>query len=249
MVDYKNEVQDILAADRQLAAEVEFDLRRFEQEQREREEEEAARFQPAAAQPPAAAKERRSLASTPSLVSSSSKESVVSRGSGGSCSAVSLTTPKSNGGLREGGSLRKKILTNVLKKRDSMSRTPSRSPLGTPTRLAQRTPTSTPSRSPTGDTDTGGQGCAEKEQVNMEASSQEVAAQVAEDMESSPPENNSEPQQKPACSEAKIDQLVKNKEPSTSEGTPAKIPSENEDKSLVKVNRKTTPIEAEDEKE
>merc|ERR1719270_1735731 len=107
-----NEVQDILAADRQLAAEVEFDLRRFEQEQREREEAEAARFQPAVAQP--AAKERRSLASTPSHVSSSSKESVVSRGSGGSGSAVSLTTPKSNGGLREGGSLRKKILTDVL---------------------------------------------------------------------------------------------------------------------------------------
>merc|ERR1719270_1928051 len=243
-----NEVQDILAADRQLAAEVEFDLRRFEQEQREREEEEAARFQPAEAQLPAAAKERRSLASTPSLVSSSSKESVVSRGSGGSGSAVSLTTPKSNGGLREGGSLRKKILTDVLKKRDSMSRTPSRSPLGTPTRLAQRTPTSTPSRSRTGDSDTGGQGCAEKEQVNMEATpSEEVAAQVAEDMESSPPENNLEPQQKPACSEAEIDQLVRNKEPSTSGGTPAKMPSENEDKSLAKVNRKTTPHEIGDE--
>merc|ERR1719270_1103014 len=173
-----NEVQDILAADRQLAAEVEFDLRRFEQEQRERAEEEAARFQPAEAQP-TATKERRSLASTPSLVSSSSKDSVVSRGSGGSGSAVSLTTPKPNGGIREGGSLRKKILTDVLKKRDSMSRTPSRSPLGTPTRLAQRTPKSTPSRSPTGDTDTGGQGCAEQKQVNMEATpSEEVAAQV-----------------------------------------------------------------------
>ena len=250
MVDYKNEVQDILAADRQLAAEVEFDLRRFEQEQREREEEEAARFQTAEAQPAATAKERRSLASTPSHVSSSSKESVVSRGSGGPGSAVSLTTPKSNGGLREGGSLRKKILTDVLKKRDSMSRTPTRSPLGTPTRLAQRTPTSTPSRSPTGDTDTGAQGCAEQKQVNMEVTpSEEVAAQVAEDMESSPPENNLEPQQKPACSEAEIDQLVRNKEPSTSGGTPAKMPSENEDKSLAKVDRKTTPHEVGDEKE
>merc|ERR1719447_1500916 len=81
----------------------------------------------------------------------------------------------------------------------------------------------------------------------MEASSQEVAAQVAEDMESSPPENNSEPQQKPACSQAKIDQLDRNKEPSTSEDSPAKVPSENEDKSLAKVNRKTTLHE--DEKE
>ena len=84
----------------------------------------------------------------------------------------------------------------------------------------------------------------------MEATpSEEVAAQVAEDMESSPPENNLEPQQKPACSEAEIDQLVRNKEPSTSGGTPAKMPSENEDKSLAKVNRKTTPHEIGDEKE
>ena len=83
----------------------------------------------------------------------------------------------------------------------------------------------------------------------MEATpSEEVAAQVAEDMESFSPENNSEPQQKPACSQAKIDQLDRNKEPSTSEGTPAKVPSENEYKSLAKVNRKTTLHEDGDEK-
>ena len=70
-------------------------------------------------------------------------------------------------------------------------------------------------------------------------------------MESPSSENNSEPQQKPACSEAKIDQLDRNKEPSTSQDTPAKVPSENEDKSLAKVNRKTTPTphEVGDEKE
>ena len=131
-----------------------------------------------------------------------------------------------------------------------MSRTPSRSPLGTPTRLAQRTSKTNPSRSPTGDTDTGAQGCAEQKQVNMEVTpSEEVAAQVAEDMESSPPENNLEPQQKPACSAAKIDQLVSNKEPSTPESTPAKLPNEMEDKSLAKVNRETTPHEVGDEKE
>ena len=84
----------------------------------------------------------------------------------------------------------------------------------------------------------------------MEATpSEEVAAQVVEDMESFSPENNSEPQQKPACSQAKIDQLDRNKEPSTSEGTPAKVPSENEYKSLAKVNRKTTPHEVGDQKE
>merc|ERR1719474_2593453 len=115
-------------------------------------------------------------------------------------------------------------------------------------------PKSTPSKTPTGDTDTGGQGCAEQEQVNMEATPSEevatqVAAQVVEDMESSSSENNSEPQQKPACSEAKIDQLDRNKEPSTPEGTPAKVPSENKDKSLAKVDRKTTPHEVGDEKE
>ena len=84
----------------------------------------------------------------------------------------------------------------------------------------------------------------------MEATpSEEVAAQVAEDMESFSPENNSEPQQKPACSAAKIDQLVSNKEPSTPESTPAKLPNEMEDKSLAKVNRETTPHEVGDEKE
>ena len=84
----------------------------------------------------------------------------------------------------------------------------------------------------------------------MEATpSEEVAAQVAEDMESFSPENNSEPQQKPACSQAKIDQLDRNKEPSTPEDPPAKVLSENEDKSLAKVNRETTPHEVGDEKE
>merc|ERR1719474_2346666 len=115
-------------------------------------------------------------------------------------------------------------------------------------------PKSTPSKTPTGDTDTGGQGCAEQEQVNMEATPSEevatqVAAQVVEDVESSSSENNSEPQQKPACSEAKIDQLDRNKEPSTPEGSPAKMSSENEDKSLAKVNRKTIPHEIGDDKE
>ena len=42
MEDYKNEVAEILSADRQLAAEVEFDLRRFDQEERAREEATAA---------------------------------------------------------------------------------------------------------------------------------------------------------------------------------------------------------------
>ena len=72
---------------------------------------------------------------------------------------------------------------------------------------------------------------------------------MVEDMESFSPENNSEPQQKPACSQAKIDQLDRNKEPSTSEGTPAKVPNEMEDKSLAKVDVETTPHEVGDEKE
>lgn len=33
MKDYKNEVKDMLAADRQLAAEIEFDLKKWESEQ------------------------------------------------------------------------------------------------------------------------------------------------------------------------------------------------------------------------
>merc|ERR1719228_2153887 len=40
MEDYKNEVSEILAADKQLAKEIEFDLRRHEQEERERKERE-----------------------------------------------------------------------------------------------------------------------------------------------------------------------------------------------------------------
>jgi len=131
MDDYKNEVQDILAADRQLAAEVEFDLRRFEQEQREREEEEAAKFSRAAASPNM--DRRRSLAA-PSLVSSAgSKESVVSQESEGSGSAASLATPKSLNNQAAPKSLRKKILADALK-RSSLSSTPSGSPSGTPSR-------------------------------------------------------------------------------------------------------------------
>ena len=130
MDDYKNEVQDILAADRQLAAEVEFDLRRFEQEQKEREEEEAAKFLRAAASPNV--ERRRSLA-TSSLVSSvGSKVSVLSQGSAGSGSAASLTTPKSSSNQAP-RSLRKKTLTDVLK-RSSLTSTPSGSPSSTPSR-------------------------------------------------------------------------------------------------------------------
>ena len=40
MEDYKNEVTEILAEDRQLAKEIEFDLRRYEQEEQERKEKE-----------------------------------------------------------------------------------------------------------------------------------------------------------------------------------------------------------------
>lgn len=39
MKDYRSEVQDVLSADRQLANEIEFDLKRFEEQQKELEEE------------------------------------------------------------------------------------------------------------------------------------------------------------------------------------------------------------------
>ena len=38
MKDYRSEVQDVLSADRQLANEIEFDLKRFEEQQKESEE-------------------------------------------------------------------------------------------------------------------------------------------------------------------------------------------------------------------
>ena len=39
MKDYRSEVQDVLSADRQLANEIEFDLKRFEEQQKEQLEE------------------------------------------------------------------------------------------------------------------------------------------------------------------------------------------------------------------
>lgn len=39
MKDYRSEVQDVLSADRQLANEIEFDLKRFEEQQKVLEEE------------------------------------------------------------------------------------------------------------------------------------------------------------------------------------------------------------------
>jgi len=38
MKDYRTEVQDVLSADKQLANEIEFDLKRFEEQQKELEE-------------------------------------------------------------------------------------------------------------------------------------------------------------------------------------------------------------------
>ena len=155
MDDYKNEVQDILAADRQLAAEVEFDLRRFEQEQREREEEEAAKFIRAAASP--SVERRRSMVATPSLVSSGGlKESVVSQGSVGS--GTSLATPKTSSNQAP-RSLRKKILTDVLK-RSSLSSTPSGSPSSTPSRRVPVSNTSLKAPTP-------GRSTAESEEVEV----------------------------------------------------------------------------------
>ncbi|XP_077865348.1 condensin-2 complex subunit D3-L-like [Saccoglossus kowalevskii] len=53
MKDYKNEIKDILAADRQLASEIEYDMRRFEEEEKEKQRKEKERA------------ERRSPAITP----------------------------------------------------------------------------------------------------------------------------------------------------------------------------------------
>ena len=47
MKDYKNEVKEILAADKQLATEIQYDLKKWEtemEERRKREEEERVRF-------------------------------------------------------------------------------------------------------------------------------------------------------------------------------------------------------------
>jgi len=99
------------------------------------------------------------MAATPSLVSSGGlKESVVSQGSAGSGSAAPLATPKSSSNQAP-RSLRKKILTDVLK-RSSLSSTPSGSPSSTPSRRVPVSNTSLKAPTPGGST-------AESEEVEV----------------------------------------------------------------------------------
>ena len=46
MKDYRSEVQEVLSADKQLANEIEFDLKRFEEQQKEREEQRRKQITP-----------------------------------------------------------------------------------------------------------------------------------------------------------------------------------------------------------
>ena len=46
MKDYRTEVQDVLSADQQLANEIEFDLKRFEEQQKELEDQRRKQFTP-----------------------------------------------------------------------------------------------------------------------------------------------------------------------------------------------------------
>ena len=46
MKDYRTEVQDVLSADRQLANEIEFDLKRFEEQEKELEDQRRKRLTP-----------------------------------------------------------------------------------------------------------------------------------------------------------------------------------------------------------
>ena len=46
MKDYRTEVQDVLSADRQLANEIEFDLKRFEEQQKELEDQRRKQLTP-----------------------------------------------------------------------------------------------------------------------------------------------------------------------------------------------------------
>ena len=113
MDDYKTEVADILSADRKLAAEVEFDMRRFEQEERERAELAAARVVLRAASPAAA-----------------SRSSVGSRRSsvGGGKEAAAGEASPAAAAAREQANLRKQVLKNALSAGSAGSpRTPRRS--------------------------------------------------------------------------------------------------------------------------
>ena len=114
MDDYKTEVADILSADRKLAAEVEFDMRRFEQEERERAELAAARVTARAASPTAA-----------------SRSSVGSRRSSAGGSREELAgeaSPAAAAAAREQANLRKQVLKKALSAGSCGSpRTPRRS--------------------------------------------------------------------------------------------------------------------------
>ena len=46
MKDYRSEVQEVLSADKQLANEIEFDLKMFEEQQKEREEQRRKQITP-----------------------------------------------------------------------------------------------------------------------------------------------------------------------------------------------------------
>merc|ERR1719319_1026807 len=84
MEDYKNEVTEILSADKQLAKEIEFDLRRFEQEEQERKErEEAERLRPVRSRP-----------TTPIVSRSSSPARAESSSDRRSSSLATLSSPK-----------------------------------------------------------------------------------------------------------------------------------------------------------
>ena len=112
MEDYKNEVTEILAEDKQLAKEIEFDLRRFEQdeqERREREQQERLRPVKSRTQSPASASARSSRAASPAASGSASKTSRP-----GSSSA-SPRTP-ANAARERRRSLVRQALENVMTK-------------------------------------------------------------------------------------------------------------------------------------
>ena len=72
MEDYKNEVTEILAEDRQLAKEIEFDLRRYEQEEQERKEkEQQVRLRPVKSRTQSPASSRSSRGNSPAATRTS----------------------------------------------------------------------------------------------------------------------------------------------------------------------------------
>ena len=115
MEDYKNEVTEILAEDKQLAKEIEFDLRRYEQEEQERREREQLRLVKSRTQSPSSrANSPASRANSPA--SRANSPASASKTSRPGSSSATPRTPGSVSRKERRNNLVRQALENVMSK-------------------------------------------------------------------------------------------------------------------------------------